>query len=183
MTATSTTLTEIPTGTWNVDPVHSSVEFQVRNMGIVTIKGFFEEFEGSFESDGERVSARGTVQAASINTRSEKRDGHLRAADFFDVENHPNIAFQSSRIEPSGDHFDVTGELTIKGVTREVTFRATVEGTTSDPWGGERVGIEAVGQVDRRDFDLKWDVKTPAGAPLASYDVKILIHVGAVKAS
>ena len=182
MTATATRFTQIPAGTWNVDPVHSTVEFQVRNMGIVTIKGFFEEFGGSFESDGEDVHVRGVATAASINTRSEKRDQHLRAADFFDVENHPEIRFESRNIERSEDAFTVTGDLTIKGITREVAFRATIEGFTPDPWGGERVGIEARGEVDRRDFGLNWDVKTPTGIPLASYNVKILIHVGAVRA-
>lgn len=176
------TQTEVPVGTWNVDPVHSSVEFQVRNMGIVTVKGFFPDFEGSLESDGEHVRARGSVKAATVTTRSEKRDQHLRAEEFFDVENHPEITFTSTNIEPAGDGYRVAGELTIKGITRQVEFDATVQGTASDPWGGERVGIEALGEVDRRDFDLNWDVKTPGGAPLASYEVKILLHIGAVKA-
>lgn len=157
MSTASTTPTQIPAGTWVVDPAHSSVEFQVRNMGIVTVKGFFEEFEGSFESDGETVSVAGAAKTASVDTRQAQRDEHLRSADFFD------------------------GELTIKGITREVTFHATVQGTSPDPWGNERVGIEASTDIDRRDFDLNWDVKAPNGAPLASYDVKIVIHVGAVK--
>lgn len=173
----------IPIGTWTVDPVHSSIEFQVRNMGIVTVKGFFTDFEGSLHSDGEQVQARGVVKGASVNTRSEKRDEHLRSPEFFDVENHPEIRFESTRFQLAGDGFDVTGELTIKGITREVTFNATFEGTTPDPWGGERIGVEASGLVDRRLFHLNWDVKTPTGIPLASYEIKIVIHVGAVKAS
>lgn len=183
MSATTDTPTEIPTGTWNLDPVHSSIEFQVRNMGIVTIKGYFEDFEGSLESDGESITATGLVKAASVDTRSEKRDEHLRADDFFDVEKHPEITFRSTRVEPAGDHVDVIGELTIKGHTQEVTFHARVEGTTPDPWGNERVGVSATGKVDRRDFDLNWDVKTPTGIPLASYEVKIALHLGAVKTS
>ncbi len=182
MNATTESPIQIPTGTWNVDPVHSSVEFQVRNMGIVTINGYFEDFEGAFESNGDSVSAKGTVKAASVHTRSEKRDEHLRADDFFDVEKHPEITFRSTRVEPAGDHFHVTGDLTIKGQTHEVTFHATAEGTASDPWGNDRVGIAATGKVDRRDFDLNWDVKTPGGTPLASYEVKIALHLGAVKA-
>ena len=181
MSIASTASTQIPAGTWVVDPAHSSVEFQVRNMGIVTIKGFFEEFEGSFESDGETVSVSGAAKAASVNTRQEQRDEHLRSEDFFDVANHPEIQFRSTRVERSGDGFDVTGPLTIRGITRDVTFHASVQGTTPDPWGNERVGIEASGEIDRRDFGLNWDAATPSGAPLASYDVKILIHVGAVK--
>jgi polyisoprenoid-binding protein YceI len=174
--------TEVPVGTWNVDPVHSSVEFQVRNMGIVTINGFFPDFEGSLESRDGRLQASGSVKTATVTTRSEKRDEHLRADDFFDVESHPEITFSSTSIEPTGEGYKVVGELTIKGTTRQVEFDATVDGPTSDPWGGERVGIEAVGEVDRRDFGLNWDVKTPGGAPLASYQVKILLHLGAVHA-
>jgi polyisoprenoid-binding protein YceI len=176
------TKTEVPVGTWNVDPVHSSVEFQVRNMGIVTIQGFFPDFEGSLESSGERLHARGSVKTATITTRSEKRDQHLRAEDFFDVHNHPEITFSATNFAPARDGYRVTGKLTIKGITQQVEFDATVEGTTADPWGGERVGVEAVGEVDRRDFDLNWDVKTPGGVPLASYQVKILLHIGAVEA-
>lgn len=181
MSTASTTPTQVPAGTWVVDPAHSSVEFQVRNMGIVTVKGFFEEFEGSFESDGETVSVAGAAKTASVDTRQAQRDEHLRSADFFDVEKYPEITFRSTRVERSSDGFDITGELTIKGITREVTFHATVQGTSPDPWGNERVGIEASTDIDRRDFDLNWDVKAPNGAPLASYDVKIVIHVGAVK--
>jgi polyisoprenoid-binding protein YceI len=181
MSTASTAPTQIPAGTWVVDPVHSSVEFQVRNMGIVTIKGFFEEFEGSFESDGDTVSVAGVAKAASVNTRQEQRDEHLRSADFFDVENHPEITFRSTRVERSGDGFDIAGELTIKGIVREVTFHATVQGTTPDPWGNERVGIEASTEIDRHDFSLNWDAAAPNGAPLASNNVKILIHLGAVK--
>jgi polyisoprenoid-binding protein YceI len=176
------TKTEVPVGTWNVDPVHSSVDFQVRNMGIVTINGHFSDFEGTLESHGDHLHARGAVKTATLSTRSEKRDEHLRAEDFFDVENHPEITFAATNFEPAGDGYRVTGELTIKDATREVEFDATVQGTTSDPWGNERVGIEAVGEVDRRDFGLNWDVKTPGGVPLASYQVKILLHIGAVKA-
>jgi polyisoprenoid-binding protein YceI len=109
--------TALPAGTWSVDPVHSSVEFQVRNMGIVWVKGLFTDFQGTVESTGEPggVHASGTVEAASVDTRSEQRDQHLRGVEFFDVENHPQITFESMDIEPSGDGLRVVGNLTIKG--------------------------------------------------------------------
>src|SRR5215211_3423075 len=179
------TPTGLPAGTWNVDPVHSSVEFQVRNMGIVTVKGFFGDFEGAIELGDEPESSRATgkVRTASVHTRSEKRDEHLRSADFFDVDAHPEIRFESTRIEIREEGaFRVVGDLTIKGVTSEVEVDARLEGTTLDPWGGERIGISATGEVDRRDFGLEWDVRTPTNVPLASHKVRIELHLGAVRA-
>jgi polyisoprenoid-binding protein YceI len=185
-TATTQTTQEtgLPVGTWQIDPVHSSLEFQVRNMGLVTVKGFFADFEGSLEAgeDGD-ARAEGTIKAASVHTRSEKRDEHLRAPDFFDVEQYPEIAFRVTAVEPDGDALKVLGELTIKGITRPVELRAEVTGSGPDPWGGERVGIAAYGEVDRRDFDLHWDVRTPTDVPLASHKVKIEAQIGAVKQS
>jgi polyisoprenoid-binding protein YceI len=181
---TATQETGLPVGTWQIDPVHSSLEFQVRNMGLVTVKGFFADFEGSLEvaEDGQARAA-GTVQAASVHTRSEKRDEHLRAPDFFDVEQHPEITFQVTGVEPDGEALKVHGALTIKGITRPVELRAEVTGSGPDPWGGERVGVAAYGEVDRRDFDLQWDVRTPTDVPLASHKVKIEAQIGAVKQS
>jgi polyisoprenoid-binding protein YceI len=183
--ASATTLkTGLPVGTWQIDPVHSSLEFQVRNMGLVTVKGFFADFEGSLEVDEDgRAQASGSIQAASVHTRSEKRDEHLRAPDFFDVEQHPEIGFRVTGVEPDGAALKVHGALTIKGITRPVELRAEVTGVGPDPWGGERVGVAAYGEVDRRDFDLHWDVRTPNDVPLASHRVKIEAQIGAVKQS
>jgi polyisoprenoid-binding protein YceI len=177
--------TALPAGTWSVDPVHSSVEFQVRNMGIVWVKGLFTDFSGTVESTGEPggVRASGTVEVASVDTRSEQRDQHLRGAEFFDVENHPQITFESTRIEPNAGGLRVVGKLTIKGITRDVQLDATVQGTVEDPWGNQRVGVEATGTVNRRDFDLNWDVRTPGGVQLASDDVRLILHLGAVKSA
>jgi polyisoprenoid-binding protein YceI len=183
-TTTAPTVTRLPVGTWQIDPTHSSLEFQVRNMGLVTVKGFFAEFDGSLEVDEDGgARAEGTIQAASVHTRSEKRDEHLRASDFFDVETHPEIRFRVTGVEPYGDDLKVHGELTIKGITRPVELRAEVTGSGPDPWGGERVGVAAYGEVDRRDFDLTWDVRTPTDVPLASHKIKIEAQIGAVKQS
>ena len=177
--------TALPSGTWNVDPVHSTVEFQVLNMGIVWVKGLFTDFKGTLESTGEPagVRASGTIEVASLDTRSEQRDQHLRAAEFFDVENHPQITFESTRIEPSADRLRVVGNLTIKGITREVQLDATVHGTVDDPWGHQRAGVEATGTLNRRDFDVNWDVRTPGGTPLAGDEVRLILHLGAVKSA
>jgi polyisoprenoid-binding protein YceI len=177
--------TALPAGTWTIDPVHSSVEFQVRNMGIVWVKGVFTDFTGTIESTGDAggVRANGSVEVASVDTRSEQRDQHLRGADFFDGENHPQIKFESTRIEPSDGGLRVVGNLTIKGITREVQLDASVQGTVDDPWGNQRVGVEATGTVNRRDFDLNWDARTPSGAQLASDEVRLILHLGAVKSA
>jgi polyisoprenoid-binding protein YceI len=178
------TATVLPAGTWDLDPVHSSVEFHVRNMGIVTVKGFFDRFAGTIDYDGNgNLQATGSAEAASVNTRSDKRDEHLRSPEFFDVETHPELRFESTAIEPAGDGYRVTGELTIKGITREVAFDVQPQGTTDDPWGSERIGLTAQTSVDRRDFDLNWDVKTPGGIPLASYNVAIEVNIGATRRS
>ena len=183
-TTTAPSPSVLPAGSWQIDPAHSSLEFQVRNMGLVTVKGFFADFDGSLEvaEDG-TARGEGTIRAASIHTRSEKRDEHLRAPDFFDVERHSEIGFRVIGVEPDGDHLRVDGELTIKGITRPVELRAEITGSGPDPWGGERVGVAAYGEVDRRDFDLRWDVRTPTEVPLASHKVKIEANIGAVKQS
>jgi polyisoprenoid-binding protein YceI len=177
--------TTIPAGTWTVDPVHSSVDFQVRNMGIVWVNGFFADFKGTVESTGEPagVRARGTVEVASVSTRSDQRDQHLRGAEFFDAENHPHVTFASTRIEPDAEGLRVVGDLTIKNITREVQLHATVQGTVEDHWGNQRVGAEVTGTVNRRDFDLNWDVRTPGGAQLASDDIRLILHLGADKSA
>jgi polyisoprenoid-binding protein YceI len=175
----------VPAGTWSVDPAHSSVEFQVRNMGIVWVKGVFTDFNGMIESTGEPggVHASGTIGVGSVDTRSEERDQHLLAAEFFDAEHHPEITFESTRIEPNADGLEVVGNLTIKGITRELRLQAAVQGTVDDPWGNQRVGVEATGTLNRRDFDLNWDVRTPGGAQLASDEVRLILDLGAIKSA
>jgi polyisoprenoid-binding protein YceI len=175
----------LPTGTWAIDPAHSTAEFRVRNMGIVTVTGQFADFEGTIVSDGtlEGSRAEGTVEVASLSTRSEKRDGHLHTDDFFATEQHPQIHFVSTRFQSDGDAIKVVGDLTIKGITREVVFDVTpqVDAPIEDPWGGTRIGVEAKTEVDRRDYGLNWETNTPAGVPLASYKVKLALELGLVK--
>jgi polyisoprenoid-binding protein YceI len=176
----------LPAGAWSPDPLHSVVGFRVRNMGIVTVRGRFTHYEGTLVSDGtpNGTRAEGTVRVASIDTGSDKRDAHLLANDFFAAEDHPQIRFASTTVEPDGDGFRVTGDLTIKGVTRPVELHAVPQAPApiDDPWGGTRIGLEVTGEIDRRDYGLEWDVRTPAGIPLASHTVSLELHLGLVKA-
>ena len=170
-------------GTWNVDPSHSSVEFQVKHMGIATVKGFFSDFEGFLEvaEDG-TVSAAGSVGAASINTRVAQRDEHLRSPDFFDVENHPELRFRSRSVEQVDDNsYRIVGDLTIRGVTREVELDAVAEGVDQDPWGKTRVGLRVFGQISREEFGLTWNQALESGGVLVGRKVKILLDLSAVK--
>jgi polyisoprenoid-binding protein YceI len=182
--ATSTaTATALPTGTWQVDKVHSSVEFQVKHLGIATVKGQFTEFEGTLEVSPENTVAYGTVQTASVNTREPQRDEHLRSADFFDAEQNPEITFRSSAITPvDEDDFEIEGDISIHGVTRPLKLKATLEGTETDPQGNDRVGVSAVGQIDRKDFGMTFNAALGSGNLLVSDKVKIQLDISAVKA-
>lgn len=182
--STDTVTPAIAQGTWNVDPSHSSVEFQVKHLGLATVKGFFNEFEGTFEvaEDG-TITAGGTVKAASLGTRSDQRDEHLRSADFFDVENHPELSFRSTSVQQLDEEtYRITGDLTIRGTTREVVFEAVSQGAEQDPWGNSRVGLEIVGQIERSDFGLNWNQALESGGVLVGKKVKILIDLSAVRA-
>jgi polyisoprenoid-binding protein YceI len=181
-----TAITAIPTGTWNVDPVHSSVEFRVKHLGIATVKGVFREYEGRIEVGDDTGSTRayGKIKAASIDTGESKRDEHLRSPDFFDAENHPDITFESTKIEViDEDEFHVTGDLTMHGVTHPITLHAEVTGTEQDPWGNTRVGLEAQGEINRSDWGMKFNQALGSGNMVVSDKVRIGIDVSAVKAS
>ncbi len=183
-TATVTAATVLPTGTWKVDPVHSSVEFHVKHLGIATVKGQFKEFEGTLEVGPEGAVAYGTVNTASVDTREPQRDEHLRSADFFEADTYPEIAFRSTAIRATGeDEFEIDADLTIHGVTRRVTLDATLEGTEQDMQGNDRVGISASTQINRSDFEMRFNAALGSGNVVVSDKVKILVEVSAVKAS
>jgi polyisoprenoid-binding protein YceI len=179
----STVATALPTGTWNVDPVHSSVEFHVKHLGIATVKGKFKEFQGTLDVTPEGASAHGTVQVASVETGESQRDAHLRSADFFDAENIPEIAFESTSIRETGDgEYEIEGDFSIHGVTRPLTLDATLEGTETDPQGNPRVGLSASAQINRSDYDMKFNMALGSGNVVVSDRVKILLEISAVKA-
>jgi polyisoprenoid-binding protein YceI len=180
----SATVTAVPTGTWNVDPSHSEVGFQVKHMGIATVKGKFKEFQGSLTiaEDG-TASASGTVQVASVDTNEAQRDEHLRSPDFFDAATHEQITFQSTSIEPVDEEtFKIHGDITIHGITKPITLEAVVEGSDVDPWGNTRVGLTATGQINRSDFEMKFNQALGSGNMLVSDKVKLTLDISAVKA-
>jgi polyisoprenoid-binding protein YceI len=184
-TATATaTNTAIPTGTWDVDPVHSRIGFAVKHMGVATVRGEFHDFEGRFEVGDDLASSKayGTVRAASVNTRQEQRDGHLRSADFFDAEVHPELAFESTRIEQlDEDTLRIVGDLTLHGVSREVELEAELGGTEIGPEGEERIGLEATGKLSRADFGMKFNAALGSGNAVVSDKVKLVLDIAAIK--
>jgi polyisoprenoid-binding protein YceI len=171
-------------GTWDIDPTHSMVGFSVRHAMVATVRGGFDAFAGSI-SIGEDLSdstVEVTIDAASIDTRSEDRDRHLRSADFFDVENHPTITFRGTGVEPAGEgRYRVRGDLTIRGVTRPVDLDVAFNGTTIDGYGNLRGGIEASTTISRKDWGLNWNMALEAGGVLVSDRIKISLDVAAVK--
>ena len=177
----SVTSTVVPTGTWTVDPAHSKVGFAVKHMGIATVRGVFGDFNGTLEVADE-IRATGAVRTASVDTNEPQRDDHLRSPDFFGADEHPELTFASTRIEPvDEDTFAVTGDLTIHGVTREVTLRAEVQGVDVDPWGNERVGLEVTGQLSRGEFGMSFNQALGSGNVLVSDKVKLDLEISAVK--
>jgi polyisoprenoid-binding protein YceI len=181
-------LTGTGISTWQIDPNHSLAEFSAKHMMITTVKGRFGQVSGTItvdEQNPDRSKVEAEIDAASIDTRAEQRDQHLRSPDFLDVENYPKITFLSRRVEGSsrnpGDKFRVTGDLTIRGTTREVTLDAVYDGTGKDPWGGERVSFSATSKIDRREFGLTWNQALEAGGVLVGNEIKISIEVQAVR--
>lgn len=173
------------TASWKIDPTHSAVEFSARHMMFTTVRGRIADVEGTVRVEGstpDSATVQVTLKAASIDTRTEQRDQHLRSADFLDAEQHPAITFTSTKISGSKEHFTITGDLTIKSTTRSVTLEATYEGAGKDPWGGERMGFSADGKIDRREFGLTWNQALEAGGVLVSNEIKIHIDAQLVRA-
>jgi polyisoprenoid-binding protein YceI len=177
-------IVQIPSGSWTVDPSHSSVGFEVRHMMISTVRGQFREFEGTAVAAGNLVESRiaGKAGVASIDTGQADRDAHLRSADFFDAEHFPEIAFESTRIEHvEGGMFRVVGDLTIRDQTRQIALATVVEGAGEDPWGNERIGLQARAVINRTDFGLTWQQRVARGGVLVGDEVTILLDVSAVR--
>jgi polyisoprenoid-binding protein YceI len=185
--STTATAPETKVSTWNVDPVHSVVEFKVKHMMISNVKGQFTGVSGVLtldETDVTKSRVEATIDASTINTRDPQRDTHLKSADFLDVEKYPTLTFQSTSVKRAGaDEGTVTGELTIHGVTREVVFQ--VEGPTlpsKDPWGHIRLGLSATTKISRKEFGLTWNAALEAGGLLVGDEVTITLDVQFVKA-
>lgn len=169
-------------GTWTIDPSHSSVEFVARHLVISKVKGRFGAFSGSINidpSDPLASTVEATIQVASVDTRDEQRDAHLRAPDFFDAEQFPQVTFRSTSLRRDGGGFQVDGDLTIKGVSKPVVLSLEYNGTSGDPWGGIRAAFSAATEVNRRDFGLNFDVKLDTGGALVGERIKIVLEIEA----
>lgn len=171
---------------WILDKAHSSVDFSVKHMMISKVKGTFHSFDATIEADPTDLTTANinfVVDLDSIDTRNQDRDGHLKSADFFDVENNPKMTFQSTKILKAGENqYDVTGNLTIRGVTRPETFRVEVVGISKNPMSGaETVGYEASGKINRSDYGLTWNAALETGGVLVGDEVNISIELEATK--
>ena len=177
--------TTLPAGLWTVDPAHSSIEFGIKHLLITTVKGAFNDFDGTvgIGADGS-IAATGTIRAGSIDTNQPQRDEHLRSPDFFDAAQFPEIHFQSTRVDHlEGNRFRVTGNLTIKGVTRELELDAELAGGALDAYGNERIGLLLTGQLDPTDYGVDWNQELETGGNLLGDRVDFTANVSAVKAA
>lgn len=171
---------------WALDPAHSSVDFSVRHMMIANVKGSFNKFEAAIDADPADLTSANiefSIDTASVDTRNTDRDAHLVSGDFFDVENHPNMTFVSTTIEKTDEgEYNLTGNLTLRGVTKQETFAVTYEGQGKDPWGNEKVGFSAAGTINRSDYGLVWNAALETGGVLVGDKVKINLQLQAAKA-
>jgi polyisoprenoid-binding protein YceI len=182
--ATTPTTTAITT--WNIDPAHSAAEFKVKHMMISNVKGRFGGISGVLnrhETDHALTTLDVSIDVSTINTHDEQRDGHLKSAEFFDVEKFPAMTFKSTRIEQKGDGFAVTGDLTIHGVTKPVVLNVEeVSAPAKDLWGKMRIGISATGKINRKDFGLTYNAALETGGVLVGEEVSISLDVQFVQA-
>ena len=173
-----TTTKTITTTKWNLDKAHSEIQFKAKHLLITTVTGEFKNYEATIESQGDDFTTAKITFTADINsvdTGSEQRDGHLKGADFFDVEKFPKLTFVSTKIEKKdAEHFILHGDLTIRDVTKPVTLNVEFGGIAKDPWGGTRAGFNVTGKLNRKDFGLNWNVLTEGGGMLVSEEIKII---------
>ncbi len=186
-TTSASASTPATVSTWNIDPAHSAAEFKVKHMMISNVKGKFSGIGGTLvlnEADPTHSTIEATVPVVTLSTGDEQRDGHLKSADFLDAEKYPVLTFKSLsvRLTGPGEH-EVTGELTIHGVTKVVTF--AVEGPSApakDPWGNQRIGLSATGKINRKDFGLTWNSALETGGVLVGEEVILTLDVQFIKA-
>lgn len=165
--------TDLPAGTWTVDPVHSSVGFSVKHMVVANFRGGFGTFDVTLDENG----LRGTVDVASVDVSEPNLKGHLLSPDFFDAERHPKLSFRSTAIRVAGDRVDIDGELTIKGITKPVSISGTVSGPVTHMDGNPRLGLELETVVDRTAFGLDWNAPLPSGGFAVGNDVKLHVEL------
>jgi len=172
-------------GTWNLDTAHTRLGFAAKHAMVTTVRGSFLDFSGNLSLDGqnpENSSAAVTIDAASFSSGNDQRDGHVRGADFLDVENYPTLTFRSTQVRADGSDFVLVGDLTIRGTTRQVEIAVELEGVEKDPFGNQRVGLSGQTTISRKDFGLTWNVPLDGGGLLVSDKIKITLDVSAVHA-
>lgn len=184
MTTETTTRPSIEAGTWTLDKAHTKIGFTAKHLMVTKVRGHFEEYDATVEIGDDLTESKIEVSldAATIATGAADRDGHLRSGDFLDVENHPKLRFVSTEIARVGEDWKLTGDLTIRNVTRPVTLDVTYEGTATDPFGNEKVGFTASAKVNREDWDLTWNAALEGGGWLVSKDVTLEIDGQLIRA-
>jgi len=180
-TPSGRTLDGLVPGVWTVDTSHSEVGFTARHLMVSKVRGRFTDYSAAITVAPNVLDStvQATVQLASVDTRDEKRDGHLKSADFFDVENHPTMSFTSTGIRENGKDFYLDGDLTIRGTTRPVTFDLEFNGVVAGPWGGSSAGFSAETEINRKDWGLEWNVALESGGVLVSEKIKIALEIEA----
>jgi len=171
---------------WTIDPAHSEIQFKVKHLMVTTVTGSFKKFEGGAESetddfDDAKISF--SADIASIDTNSPDRDGHLKSADFFELEKYPKLQFTSTSFTKKGDgDYELTGDLSIKGITKPVKLKVNYAGQAKDPWGNTKAGFELEGKINRKDWGLAWNAPLEAGGVLVSDEVRLLAEIQLIKA-
>ena len=182
MTTTATETSIAPAGTWQLDPVHSQVGFEIAYLSG-TFKGQFREFDGKLVADGDEATLEGTVQVASVDVKDENLAAHLQSPDFFDAERFPTIRFVAEDVDLDSESVVVPGEITIKGVTKPVEVTGTLSEPITDAYGNERLGLKLSARVDRTEFGVDWNAPLPTGDPALANDVTIVAELQLVKAA
>lgn len=168
---------------WSIDPAHSQIQFSAKHLGISTVRGTFESFEGHIEEEsGDLNDVTVEIDVASLNTGNAQRDGHLKGADFFDVEAYPKATFRLTSFNRSGDDVTAEGDLTLRGVTAPITLVGEIGGPSKDPWGNEKVSASLSTKISRKQWGLVWNVALETGGVLVSDEVKLSIEVQAMAA-
>jgi polyisoprenoid-binding protein YceI len=182
MSSTSIEIPGLVAGTWDIDPVHSEVGFSVRHLMVSKVKGSFKTFSGSITIAENPLESKVevTIDASTVDTRDENRDTHLRSSDFFEVDKHPQITFSSTSVRPAGSDYEVTGDLTIHGVTRAVDLEVEFNGVSPDPWGGTRAGFSASTEISRSDFGIEFNMALDGGGVVVGDKIKITLEIEAV---
>jgi polyisoprenoid-binding protein YceI len=173
------------TARYNVDPEHSTIEFRVAHMVISKTTGHFKDYSGFIEMDPEAQTVKtieATIKTASVNTNHEKRDTHLRTPDFFDAEKYPTMTYKLKQYQKNGEHYTAVGDLTLRGVTKEISLTGNFNGVTKDPWGNVRAGFNAEGKLNRKDFGMVWNKALDSGGLVVGDEVHIKLDIECIKA-